>query len=82
MINTATLQASFNRPVYRPVPLVGSRDIIPYLKRNGYTTLAVDLNNTLMNQQQGIVRASKGRLKISDFATWDVDLSDKMGMTR
>lgn len=44
--------------------------------------VAVDLNNTLMNQIAGIVRVSKGRLQVSDFDQWDVDLSDKMQMSR
>lgn len=44
--------------------------------------LAVDLNNTLMDQIAGIVRASKGRLTRADFAGWDVDNSAKMGMSK
>lgn len=47
-----------------------------------YPVIAVDLNNTIMHQIGGIVRASKGRLSLSDFDEWDKDLSYKMGMNR
>jgi len=55
--------------------------LTPYLTTDN-PIVAVDLNNVLMDQQGGIVRASKGRLTVSDFNKWDVDLSHKMGMTR
>jgi len=55
--------------------------LTPYLN-NDNPIIAVDLNNTLMNQIAGIARASKGRLTVSDFDKWDVDLSAKMGMSQ
>jgi hypothetical protein len=79
---TATFQASFNRPVYKPTSLVGANDIIQYLRKNNFSILAVDLNNCLMDQRAGIVRASKGRLTLSDLDEWDKDNSAKMEMSR
>lgn len=55
--------------------------ILPYLNPQN-PVLAVDLNNVVMDQIGGIVRASKGRLKVSDFDQWDIDLSGKMGMSK
>lgn len=55
--------------------------LAPYLNPAS-PIVAVDLNNTIMDQIGGIVRASKGRLNRADFAQWDVDLSAKMGMSR
>jgi hypothetical protein len=55
--------------------------LTPY-RTTATPVVAVDLNNTLMNQIAGIARASKGRLKVKDFDEWDVDLSAKMGMTK
>lgn len=43
--------------------------------------LACDLNNTLMDQIQGIVNFSKGKLSLNDFSEWDMDNSGKMGMS-
>lgn len=53
--------------------------LTPYLTTDN-PVVAVDLNNTLMNQIAGIVRVSKGRLTVTDFDKWDVDLSAKMEM--
>lgn len=53
----------------------------PYLNPSN-PVLSVDLNNTVMNQQAGIIRASKGRLSMVDFDEWDKDNSAKMGMSR
>jgi len=55
--------------------------ILPYLNP-ARPTVAIDLDNTLLDQISGIVRASKGRLTPADFATWDADNSAKMGMSR
>lgn len=54
---------------------------LPYLNPDN-PILAIDLNNTLMDQIAGIVRASKGRLTRADFSEWDVDNSAKMGMSK
>src|SRR5574341_1147865 len=54
--------------------------ILPYLNPDN-PTLAIDLDNTILDQISGIVRASKGRLSHSDFDEWDKDNSAKMGMT-
>lgn len=56
--------------------------MIPASLLKSYSIVTLDLNNTLMNQISGICRASKGRLTPADFAEWDVDLSDKMGMSK
>lgn len=55
--------------------------LAPYLNPAG-PVVAVDLNNTIMDQIGGIVLASKGRLTRTDFNQWDADLSAKMGMSR
>lgn len=55
--------------------------IQPYLNPDD-PVLSVDLNNTVMNQQAGIIRASKGRLSLPDFDEWDKDNSAKMGMNK
>lgn len=44
--------------------------------------VSIDLNNTIMDQQRGIIRASKGRLNMSHFAQWDMDNSKEMQMSK